>query len=214
MENILITGANRGIGLAMSQHANALGHNVIGTGRQAEGLFDLEVTDPASHQKLVAGLNGAAIDILVCNAGVYTDKGKSIADYDPDDWHKSMAVNVMGPFLTVQALRENLKLAERPRVAIIASQMGSTARAPGGSYAYRASKAAAVNLARNLATDLAAEGIAVGAFHPGWVKTDMGGTEAEITVDTSAAGLLARFDALSLATSGCFEDWRGQSLAY
>ncbi|MGL4279520.1 MAG: SDR family NAD(P)-dependent oxidoreductase, partial [Albidovulum sp.] len=81
-------------------------------------------------------------------------------------------------------------------------------------YVYRASKAAALNLGRNLATDLRGEGIAVGIYHPGWVKTEMGGGGADIEVADSAAGLLARFDALGPATTGCFEDWQGKALAF
>jgi NAD(P)-dependent dehydrogenase (short-subunit alcohol dehydrogenase family) len=97
-------------------------------------------------------------------------------------------------------------------VAVIASVMGSQARAPGGSYIYRSSKAAAVNVARNLAADLQPEGIAVGAYHPGWVRTDMGGSGADIDVLTSAKGLSARFDALSVASTGCFESYDGTTI--
>jgi NAD(P)-dependent dehydrogenase (short-subunit alcohol dehydrogenase family) len=97
------------------------------------------------------------------------------------------------------------------RVAIISSQMGSTQRAPGGSYIYRASKAAAVNLGRNLATDLRDLGIAVGVYHPGWVRTDMGGRTAEIDVGESASGLTARFGELDLASTGCFRTWDGRN---
>ncbi len=89
--------------------------------------------------------------------------------------------------------------------------MASYERAPGGSYIYRASKAAALNLGRNLAQDLKADGIAVGIYHPGWVRTDMGGAGAAISVEQSARGLAERFDALNLATTGCFETYDGQA---
>jgi NAD(P)-dependent dehydrogenase (short-subunit alcohol dehydrogenase family) len=92
--------------------------------------------------------------------------------------------------------------------------MASHTRAPGGSYAYRASKAAALNVGRNLATDLKPEGIAVGIYHPGWVRTDMGGVEGEIEVGEAAEGLLKEFDALSLETTGCFRTWDGRDHAY
>ncbi|MEL7172983.1 MAG: SDR family NAD(P)-dependent oxidoreductase, partial [Pseudomonadota bacterium] len=100
------------------------------------------------------------------------------------------------------------------RCAIISSIMASSARAPGGSYIYRASKAAATNLACNLAKDLSARGIAVGAYHPGWVRTDMGGSAADIDVTEAAAGLLARFETLSPDSSGIFEDYRGDAIAF
>ncbi len=89
--------------------------------------------------------------------------------------------------------------------------MASDTKAPGGSYIYRASKAAALNLGRNLATDLKPQGIAVGIYHPGWVQTDMGGAGADITETQSAQGLAARFAALSLETTGCFETWDGRA---
>ncbi len=92
--------------------------------------------------------------------------------------------------------------------------MASHTRAPGGSYIYRASKAAALNLGRNLAADLAPEGIAVGIYHPGWVQTDMGGPAADITTDEAVAGLADRFAQLSMATTGCFETWDGRAHAY
>ncbi|SMC12627.1 C-factor [Roseovarius aestuarii] len=92
--------------------------------------------------------------------------------------------------------------------------MASHTHAPGGSYIYRASKAAALNLGRNLAIDLASDGIAVGIYHPGWVQTDMGGGAADISVDEAADGLTQRFDALSPKTSGCFQTWDGRDHPY
>ena len=92
--------------------------------------------------------------------------------------------------------------------------MASSERAPGGAYSYRASKAAASNLAANLAKGLASDGIVVGAYHPGWVRTDMAGSSADIDAKDSAAGLLARFDAVGIATSGVFEDYQGKPIPY
>ena len=126
-------------------------------------------------------------------------------------WAQSFAVNVTGVFLTVQSLLPNLQMPDAPRIAVISSQMASHTRAPGGSYIYRASKAAALNLGRNLATDLKGLGIAVGTYHPGWVQPDMGGSAAEITVDQAARGLIDRFDALDLDSTGCFETWDGRA---
>ena len=92
--------------------------------------------------------------------------------------------------------------------------MASQTRAPGGSYVYRASKAAVLNLGRNLSIDLKSQGMAVGIYHPGWVQTDMGGASADITVNAAAAGLVQRFDALNMDTTGCFETWDGQSIPF
>ena len=123
-------------------------------------------------------------------------------------------MNVTGVFLTVQALLPNLSRSSTPKIAIISSQMASHTRAPGGSFIYRASKAAALNLGRNLAGELKPQGIAVGIYHPGWVRTDMGGEAADISVEEAARGLAERFDTLSLETSGCFETWDGRPHPY
>ena len=219
----LITGANRGVGRALFDHFSAAGEPVLGTCRSAPPpgsagsgrWLAAEVTDPASLAALGPALAGAPLDLVVCNAGIYRDKGQRLeTGYPATMWAESFAVNVTGVFLTIQALLPNLRAARDAagvaKIAIISSQMGSTQRAPGGSYIYRASKAAAVNLGRNLAADLARDGIAVGIYHPGWVQTDMGGTAAEITPTEAAAGLAARFAALSPATTGCFETWDGR----
>lgn len=212
---VLITGANRGIGAKLADRYRAAGEAVIGTARDGSAQVTLDVTDPAQQQAMAAELAGQPIDLLVCNAGVYLDKGHSIeTGYDAALWAQTFAANVTGVFLTVQALLPNLRAAKGAKIAIISSQMASHERAPGGSYIYRSSKAAALNLGRNLATDLRADGIAVGIYHPGWVQTDMGGGAADITVDEAAAGLKAQFDALSMGTTGCFETWDGRAHAY
>lgn len=214
--HIVITGASRGIGAALSARYTAAGHHVTGTARAAgPGLTPLDVTNPADHARLAATLSDRPVDLLICNAGIYGDKGQNLdTGYPAPLWADTFATNVTGVFLAVQALLPHLARAATPKIAIISSQMGSDTRAPGGSYIYRASKAAALNLGRNLATDLAPRGIAVGIYHPGWVQTDMGGSSAEITVDQSASGLAARFDALTLETTGCFETWDGRAHPY
>ncbi len=214
---ILITGANRGIGQALAALYRNAGETVIGTHRapDTEHMRALDVTDPASHKALAARLGDAPIDLLVCNAGVYLDKGQTLADgYPADMWEQMFAANVTGVFLTIQHLLPHLLRAKAGKIAIISSQMASHTRAPGGSYIYRASKAAALNLGRNLATDLAPKGIAVGIYHPGWVRTDMGGDHADISMQESAEGLAARFAALSPETTGCFETWDGRAHPY
>ncbi|MEC9432363.1 MAG: SDR family oxidoreductase [Pseudomonadota bacterium] len=229
---ILITGAGRGIGLEIARQAAARGDEVVAAVRHpsAPGLVELaaahppgavrtemlDVTDPASCAALAARLEaaGEALDLLVCNAGIYLGRGK-LGDpvFPAEAWAETFAVNVAGVFLTVEALLPRLA---RPggKIAVISSQMGGSGRAPGANYIYRASKAAATNLARNLAADLAPEGVAVGAYHPGWVRTDMGGSGADIPVEESAAGLLARFDALGPETTGAFESYDGTPLPF
>jgi NAD(P)-dependent dehydrogenase (short-subunit alcohol dehydrogenase family) len=214
--HIVITGANRGIGHAMADRYRAAGHQVTGTARvPVDDLLALDVTDPLSCATLAEHLADRPVDLLICNAGIYPDKGQPLdTGYPAAMWAETFATNVTGVFLSIQSLLPNLRAATGAKIAIISSQMASHSRAPGGSYIYRASKAAALNLGRNLATDLAPEGIAVGIYHPGWVRTDMGGDAAEISVDQAADGLLDRFAALDMATTGCFQTWDGHDHAY
>lgn len=208
--HVVITGAGRGIGRALAEWYRARGDDVTGTARDGSQALALDVTDPQAHRRLAAHLAGRPVDLLICNAGVYLDKGQPLDDgYPAAMWADSFAVNVTGVFLTIQALLPNLERAGG-KIAIISSQMASQARAPGGSYIYRASKAAVLNLGRNLAVDLKPRGVAVGIYHPGWVRTDMGGAGADITVDDAAQGLIARFAALDLERSGCFQTWDGR----
>lgn len=228
-QTILITGANRGVGLALAQAAAARGDAVLATVRspetaaaldrlRAEGgdvtRLALDVTDPASAAGLAQTLAGRAIDLVVCNAGALAGRG-GLDDpaYRRAAFEQVLMVNVAGPFFTVRALAPHLARA-RGKVAVISSTMGTSSRPRGDCYLYRASKAAATNLAMNLAVELKPMGVAVGAYHPGWVRTDMGGDGADISAQESAAGLLARFDALSLERTGVLEDYLGQSLAF
>lgn len=228
-QTILITGANRGVGLAMAQAAAGRGDTVLATARHPEATaalarlraeggdvtsFALDVTDPSRAVDLARMLDDRAIDVLVCNAGALEGRG-GIADpaYTREAFERVLMVNVAGPFFTVRAFLPHLQRA-RGKVAVISSTMGTTSRPRGDAYLYRASKAAATNIAMNLAVELKPMGVAVGAYHPGWVRTDMGGPGADIGAQESAAGLLARFDALSLETSGVLEDYLGQPLAF
>lgn len=201
----LITGTSRGIGAALVDEGRARGHDVIGTTRSRDTLT-LDVTD-ADAQARVADEIGA-LDLLVCNAGVFLDRNATLETLTAEALNNSFAANVTGVFLTVQAQLRNLS--KGGRVAIIASQMGSSTQASGNSFAYRASKAAAINLGLSLAEALRDRGIAVAIYHPGWVRTDMGGNSAAISVETSASGLWDRFETLTLAHTGAFETYDGK----
>jgi len=225
----LITGANRGIGLAMARIAAERGDRVLAAARRPGeavalselarhnanvSVLNLDVTDPY-EMAASAATDDTPIDTLICNAGQYLARGGiDDPEYTFDAWHTMMMTNVAGIFFTARAFLPRLLQAPGPKIAIVSSIMASSKRAPGGSYIYRASKAAATNLARNLAVDLKEQGVAVGAYHPGWVRTDMGTDAADINVEESASGLLERFDALSLNTSGVFEDYRGKAIPF
>ena len=225
MATVLITGANRGVGLALATIYAKRGDTVIGTARdpaKAQELkalgsrvevHQLDVTKEASFAAIAKKLAGRSIDILIANAGIIGPRG-GIDDENPAAlWANIMATNVTGPFLTVRALSGNV-IAARGRIAIISSRVGSSASASGNLYAYRASKAAASNIAVNLAVELKAKGVAVGAYHPGWVQTSMGGAGADIPATTSATGLVARIDALSIATTGVFQNYDGAQIPF
>lgn len=201
----LVTGAARGIGAALVAEGRARGHDVTGTTR--EGDRPLDVTDAEAQARVAAAVG--PLDLVVCNAGVFVDRGADIRSVTADQLADSFAANVTGVALTVQAQLANL--GRGGRIAVISSQMGSSQVTGGQALAYRASKAAAVNLALNLAESLRPEGIAVGVYHPGWVRTDMGGSGAAIAPEESARGLWDRFEALTPDTTGRFETWDGRA---
>jgi NAD(P)-dependent dehydrogenase (short-subunit alcohol dehydrogenase family) len=222
-QRILVAGASRGIGLELVRQAAARGDRVTGTARGEDGArriretgagaIILDVTDQGSLAA-AAGGSDEPIDLLVCNAGIQRGRGGLGADdQGPEAWADVLMTNVAGPFLTVRAFLPRVEAA-RGRIAIISSVMGSSERAGGTSYLYRASKAGATNVARNLAVELEGRGIAVGAYHPGWVQTDMGGQSAPVSLEDSIKGLLARFDALSPRRTGVFEDYRGDPIPF
>ncbi|MCY3983693.1 MAG: SDR family NAD(P)-dependent oxidoreductase [Roseovarius sp.] len=212
--HVVITGANRGIGKSLADRYRDRGNEVTGTSREGNGPI-LDVADADSHSAFATMLDGKPIDLLICNAGIFKDKKeKLVFGYPTDMWSETFAVNVAGVFLTIQALLPCLQGSRQGKIAIISSRMGSNRQAVGSSYIYRASKAAAINLGSNLAYDLKPLGIAVGVYSPGWVRTDMGGSNAEISVEECAAGLANRFNELNLENTGCFLNWNGKEIGY
>ena len=207
---ILVTGANRGIGAALLEGYAASGIPAMGTSRDGAVGLKLDVTDPDSISELGRHYAERRLDLLVCNAAVFLDRGRSLEELSAEDWARTMAVNVTGVAETVRVLLPALRRSSGSKIAIISSQMASQERARGGSYVYRASKAAVLNFGRNLAQDLRGEGIAVGTYHPGWVRTEMGGPDAELSGSEAAEGLINRFEALDMSLTGCFETWDGR----
>lgn len=229
MPTILITGANRGIGLELSRQYAAAGEFVIAchrAGSKTDGLRaleasgnpmkieDLDVTDEASVAKLALAVDGKAIDVLINNAGTMGGFPQDLGGMDYDGWAQAFEVNAIGPFRVITALMSSLKLADTPRAITLTSQMGALHRQSGGSYAYRSSKAAANKVMQVLSLDLRNEGIIVCPMHPGWVRTDMGGPNADLPVKESAAGLINVISGLTTADSGRFLQWDGVELEW
>lgn len=229
MATVLITGANRGIGLALTRAFLAHGDQVIAAQRASKAsgelaalqkennrvdILSLDVAKENTVAKAAASLKGTPIDILVNNAAVLNSYG-TVEDggHDEAAWRDVLMTNVAGSYLVAAHFLPNLKLSKQARLIFITSSMSSLSEAEGGAYPYRASKAAVNSITRNLAHDLKSDGISVAAFDPGWVRTDMGGANASISAETSAAGLLKRILVLSLKTTGAIETYAGEKVA-
>ncbi|EDQ31954.1 Dehydrogenase with different specificity [Hoeflea phototrophica DFL-43] len=226
MTTILITGTNRGIGLELAKQALAKGWTVYGSARS-------EVTDPDAHicehpkfhdlvfdvtdyeaVRAAASSISEPIDILINNAGIIGPDRQSTLDMDFDGFAQTIAVNTLAPLAVSQAFLPHLRRSAAPRILTISSSMGSLSYAKSDRIAYRASKAAVNKVMQGLATDLEPIGIAVAMLHPGWVRTDMGGAEADIDAGTSANGILKIAEGLTLKRTGRFFNWDGSSAAW
>ena len=223
MSTSLVTGANRGIGLALCRLLAERGDDVIAVCRRSSAELDalgvevvdgVDIDDPDTVRALPGRLAGRSIDLLINNAGVGRWRSNDLlADETLDDVLLQFRVNSIGPVMVTQALLP--LLASGARVGIVTSRMGSIAdNTSGGSYGYRMSKAAVNAAGKSLALDLAGRGIAVALLHPGYVRTDMTGGKGDVETDVAAAGLLARLDELDLDHSGGFWHANGQALPW
>jgi NAD(P)-dependent dehydrogenase (short-subunit alcohol dehydrogenase family) len=228
MATVLITGANRGIGLALTRAFQGRGDHVIATCRHSspelEGLLDrpgIEVVDgvDVTSDAATAALPGRIgldrrIDVLVLNAGILRDDGGRIGpELDLAQVAEQLAVNAIAPLRVIRDL--TLHLQAGSKIALITSRMGSIAdNTSGGYYGYRMSKAAMNAMGMSLARDLQARRIAVALLHPGFVRTAMVGYAGNVSAADSAQMLLARIDALTLETSGSFWHANGERLPW
>lgn len=223
MANVLITGANRGIGLELAKLYAARGDSVTGVCRETsdelEDIADqvisgIDLTEPGAIDAVAAiaeQLVEGPLDILINNAGVFTNE--TLADLDVDRIRAQFEINALVPLeLTVALLP---LMAEGSKIANITSRMGSVAdNGSGAYYGYRASKAALNAFGKSLAMDLTPRGIAVAQLHPGYVQTRMVGFNGDISPAEAAAGLAARIDELNLNNTGGFWHSNGQELPW
>lgn len=221
---VLVTGANRGLGLEYARAFAAKGYRVIGTARtpaEADELREitdrieaLDVADAASVTALAKRLKDVPIDILVNNAGFFDRRDVDIATVDFDLLQQTFEVNAFGPLRVAQALMPNLRLGQRKQIVNMSSQLGSIENSNGRWYGYRGSKSALNQFNKILSTELAAEGFVCVVLHPGWVRTDMGGANATLSPQESVAGLVSVIDKLQPADNGHYYDFQGTSIPW
>ena len=219
-QNVVITGANRGIGLSLSKLFSAQGANVFALCRETTSELNslnvrviegVDVSIPEVGKKLKAELESVQIDLLINNAGIL--RNEVLGDIDYSTIEQQFAVNAIGPLRVTEALEH--QLVDGAKVAMITSRMGSIAdNTSGGRYGYRMSKAALNIAAVSLAQDLASRQISVGIFHPGLVGTDMIGGFGDITPDQAAERLAKRISELNLQNSGSFWHSNGELLPW
>lgn len=223
MSTVVVTGANRGIGLEFCRQYKERGDDVIAVCRTAsEELQELgvrveegiDVSDPESIRELAKRLEGTDVDILVNNAGIMIRQSLGEIDEDAvEDMVRQYRTNSIGPLLVTQALLPNLH--KGSKVGIVSSRVGSVAdNGSGGSYGYRMSKSAVNMAGKSLAVDLEEKGIPVALLHPGFVRTGMTDNSGYIDADEAAGGLIKRMDELDMEKTGTFWHSNGEELPW
>ncbi|MZI92144.1 SDR family NAD(P)-dependent oxidoreductase [Vibrio sp. CAIM 722] len=228
MSRVFITGANRGIGLALAKTYLANGDEVHATYRdtqQSKELLDLklhnhllfchklDVTDYFAVAKLAQQF--ASLDIVISNAGYYGPKGYPLGQTDEMEWRRTLEVNAIAPLKLAEAFMPLVKQGNDKKMAFISSKMGSmTDNQSGGAYIYRSSKAALNSVVKSLSIDLEPSGITVLAIHPGWVKTSMGGPNAQMNPNTSAYQIYNFIHNATMKRTGQFVNFDGAHIPW
>jgi NAD(P)-dependent dehydrogenase (short-subunit alcohol dehydrogenase family) len=217
----VVTGANRGIGLALVEQLVGRKSTVVAACRKSspeleklgvEVVDNVEVTEEAGIERLSAAVGKRPIDLLVNNAGILL-RGKDFPELDVAGIRKQFEVNALAPLRITAALRDRLQ--KGSKVALVTSRMGSIDdNGSGGAYGYRMSKVALNMAGKSLAVDLKAAGVAVAILHPGMVRTEMIGGRGQVSPEEAVRGLLARIDELTLETSGGFWHANGERLPW
>ncbi|MDP6165856.1 MAG: SDR family oxidoreductase [Gammaproteobacteria bacterium] len=227
MQHILITGANRGIGLQLTKHYLQAGCQVIATYRNAHdckqledlqcpqlALIQADVGNDQDLNNLAQFLHGRGLDLIINNAGVFGPRNQELGTIDRETWRQVLEINTISPLMLAQALADNLAQ-NKGTLAIISSKVGSIDDNSGGAgYMYRSSKTAVNQVVKSLSIDLAPYKIPVVALHPGWVRTDMGGPNGLIDVQESVSGLSHVIDRISMKQTGQFFNYDGSRIPW
>ena len=225
MKNILITGANRGIGLKFAEILSA-NNNIYATARDITNaddlkkfdnteLLELDLLNKDSIKSFCSELKDIPLDMIINNAGIFQDEQMEETILDPELWLDEIMINAVGPVVLSQKLKENIMSGNDKKIIFISSQMGSIDdNYSGGYYFYRTSKSALNSAAKSLSIDWKADGISVLMLHPGWVRTDMGGSNAKLDIDTSVSKMLDVINTLDMGKTGTFLNYEGKKLEW
>lgn len=227
MPSVLITGANRGLGLEFTRQYAADGWRVFAACRDPAGARDLaavegdvsaetlDVDDGPQVAALANKLSGQPIDVLINNAGIYGPKDVTRDTVNYDAWGQVFRTNAMSPLAVSAAFAANVAQGGQKKIITLSSIMGSIAENDSsGDFIYRSSKAAVNAVMKSLAGDLKSEGITVAVLHPGWVRTDMGGPDAAIEAPESVTGIRAVIAGLKESDSGRFLNYDGTEIPW
>lgn len=230
LKNVIITGANRGIGFELTKQFSAAGYHVLATARKPLqavklieladddenniSIFKLDVTSKLSVDNFGKTISDMPVEILVNNAGILDTYESSIDNINLVDFAEVLTTNTINPIRVLRAAMPSLRLGNAKKVANITSFMGSFEGKSNGAHAYRTSKAALNRAMQIFGRELAEEGFTVMNLHPGWVRTDMGGPGADIDVQTSAAGLLNIISTTTVEDIDQMIGYDGTTLSY
>ena len=225
MSNILIIGANRGLGLEFAKQYSELGHHIFATTRDKSKsdqlvatanttVLELDLNEDKSIDRFIDEMSSIKIDILIHNSGIFRDEQLS-EDLEIDAWMNEMRINAITPIIVARKLKQNVLEGKDKKIIFISSQMGSIDdNYSGRFYFYRSSKSALNSAAKSLAIDWKDKNISVLMLHPGWVKTDMGGKSAKLEIPDSIQRMIQVISDLNLETSGSFVNYEGNKLEW
>ena len=230
MTNVLITGANRGLGLGFVKKYLEKNVNVFCTTRDVLGskellyckekypnnleIFELDLLKEGTPGILASFLKDRPIDIFINNAGVGSSN-QHFEAVSSKPWLEVLKVNLIAPLMITQSIIDNVKKSLEKKIYFLSSQLGSIGdNASGGMYIYRSSKTGLNQVVKSLSVDLKLLGITVVSLHPGWVKTDMGGPNAPVTIDKSIEGMVNIIDTTDIKSTGKFLNYDGTELPW